>query len=169
MRSIHIISVVGLVAGMAVAPAPAQASGWLPYQSLDGYGNNLAHPDWGRTGSLYGRTARSWYGDGHDSMVDGPNARWVSNRIFSDTVALHTSSQDVFGGVDVFNETQVSQWGWVWGQFLDHDFGMRQGALKSQPHGEPANITVADNDPMETTKPEELPPGTGPTVPGATS
>lgn len=142
----------GLVVSAAVVAGtmPAEARSWLQFQSLDGWGNNLAHPNWGRAGTEYARTAPAWYADGRSTMVDGPNSRYVSNRIFSDTVAFHVPPMDILGGVDVFNETQASQWVWVWGQFLDHTFGMRQGALPSQPHGEAADIATDSSDPMET-------------------
>ena len=42
-----------------------------------------------------------------------PAGRYVSNRIFNDV------------GQNLFSENGVSQWGWAWGQFLDHDFGLR--------------------------------------------
>ena len=44
---------------------------------------------------------------------DGPNARAVSNRIINDA------------NQNVFSERRVTQWGWTWGQFLDHTFGLR--------------------------------------------
>ena len=46
-------------------------------------------------------------------MVAGPPTRYVSNRIFNDV------------GQNLFSENDVSQWGWAWGQFLDHDIGLR--------------------------------------------
>ena len=46
-------------------------------------------------------------------MVGGPPTRYVSNRIFNDV------------GQNLFSENDVSQWGWAWGQFIDHDFGLR--------------------------------------------
>jgi peroxidase len=45
--------------------------------------------------------------------VAGPPARYVSNRTFNDV------------GQNLFSENDVSQWGWAWGQFMDHDFGLR--------------------------------------------
>ncbi len=81
--------------------------------SLDGSGNNVAHPGWGTAGTPYLRLAAPNYADGRGSMVRGPSPRYVSNRIFNDV------------GQNLFSENGVSQWGWAWGQFLDHDFGLR--------------------------------------------
>ena len=55
----------------------------------------------------------------------------MSNRIFNDV------------NQNVFSERAVSQWGNVWGQFLDHTFGLRQE------NGTTANIPFNQNDPME--------------------
>ena len=40
-------------------------------------------------------------------------AAYVSNRIFNDV------------GQNLFSENDISQWGWAWGQFIDHDIGLR--------------------------------------------
>ena len=53
------------------------------------------------------------YADGIGTVKPGPQPRYVSNRIFNDV------------GQNIFSENDVSQWGWVWGQFMDHDFGLR--------------------------------------------
>ncbi|MFC5833396.1 hypothetical protein [Nonomuraea insulae] len=36
----------------------------------------------------------------------------------------------VFNDVDqnIFSERRITQWGFVWGQFLDHTVGLRDGA-----------------------------------------
>jgi hypothetical protein len=100
-------------------------------QSLDGSRNNRAHPEWGKSGTNYSRVAQANYADGHSAMVGGPNTRYVSNRIFNDT------SQNIF------SENRITQWGFVWGQFLDHTIGLRDDA------GETANIPFDANDPLE--------------------
>ncbi len=100
-------------------------------QSLDGRGNNLAHPEWGATGRAYARVAPASYKDGISQLPDGPNVRTVSNRIIAD------------GGQNVFSENNVTQWVWQWGQFMDHVFGLAEGG------GEPANIPFLAGDPLE--------------------
>jgi hypothetical protein len=44
--------------------------------------------------------------------VSGPSPRYISNRIFNDE------------GQNLFSENGETQWGWAWGQFLDHTFGL---------------------------------------------
>src|SRR5262245_3449414 len=82
-------------------------------RTLDGSGNNVAHPAWGQAGTQYLRVAAPDYADGIGQMVTGPSPRYISNRIFNDQ------------GQNLFSENGVSQWGWAWGQFIDHDIGLR--------------------------------------------
>jgi Animal haem peroxidase len=100
-------------------------------QALDGRGNNRDNPDWGRAGTAYTRIAPARYADGRSQPVAGPNTRLVSNRIFNDA------------NQNLFSERGVSQWGFVWGQFLDHTFGLRDEA------GTVANIPFNQADPLE--------------------
>jgi hypothetical protein len=67
----------------------------------------------GDAGTPYLRVAAPSYADGIGAMIAGPSARYVSNRIFNDV------------GQNLFSENGVTQWGWAWGQFLDHDLGLR--------------------------------------------
>ncbi len=64
-------------------------------------------------GTPYVRVAKPNFANGAGRMVTGPSPRYISNRIFNDL------------GQNLFSERNVSQWGWVWGQFLDHTFGLR--------------------------------------------
>jgi hypothetical protein len=82
-------------------------------RSLDGSGNNLAHPAWGKAGTQYARAAAPNYADGIGRLVAGPSPRYISNRVFNDQ------------GQNLFSENDISQWGWAWGQFVDHDIGLR--------------------------------------------
>ena len=100
-------------------------------QALDGRGNNQNNPDWGRAGTQYTRIAPARYADGKGQPVAGPNTRLVSNRIFNDV------------NQNIFSENGISQWGFVWGQFLDHTFGLRDEA------GTVANIPFNQADPLE--------------------
>ena len=117
-------------AAVAVAlalPAAAQAA-----RSLDGHGNNLRHPAWGRAGTQYLRVARPDYADGIGAMVAGPSPRYVSNRVFNDV------------GQNLFSERGMSQWVWAWGQFIDHDIG-----LADETPGESAPMAFDPHDPLE--------------------
>jgi peroxidase len=127
-------------AGTVIAgSAMAQQTPNLPFevQGLDGSGNNVANPTWGRSGNNYSRVANARYADGVGQPVASPNARLVSNRIFNDVRQ------------NLFSERSVTQWGWTWGQFLDHTFGLRLGRAADDPVGEQANIPFNPNDPVE--------------------
>src|SRR5947209_2771319 len=104
----------------------------LAIRSLDGSGNNLHHPNWGAAGVPYLRVAAANYADGVSKLVDGPNARYISNRIFNDL------------GQNLFSENGVSQLGWTWAQFIDHTIGLRD-----ETPGESAPIAFDAHDPLE--------------------
>jgi len=133
-----------LAAGTLIAGSPFASAGLgfevqslfevqsrFEVQSLDGSGNNVAHPEWGKAGTNYIRVAPANYADGHSGVVDGPNVRYISNRVFNDL------------GQNVFSEHRNTQWAWTWAQFLDHTFGLRQD------NGEAANIPFDSKDPLE--------------------
>jgi len=101
-------------------------------RALDGSGNNQRHPEWGRANTLYLRVAPTNYADGISEMATGPSVRYVSNRVFNDV------------GQNIFSKDGVTQWGWVWGQFLDHDFGLRD-----ERPAENAPIGFDQADPLE--------------------
>ncbi len=71
------------------------------------------------------------YADQIGALEGGPSPRYVSNRIFNSL------------GVDLFSARYVSQWGWVWGQFLDHTLGLARTGSGSAP------IPFDPHDPLE--------------------
>jgi hypothetical protein len=101
-------------------------------RTLDGSNNNLANPDWGRANTPYLRVAPANYADGIQAPVGGPAPRRVSNRVFNDVAQ------------NVFSENGVTQWGFAWGQFMDHTFGLRQEA-----GGEIRPLAFDSGDPLE--------------------
>src|SRR4029077_2311442 len=101
-------------------------------RTLDGSGNNRRHADWGQAGTQYARVASTNYADGVGAMTGGPPPRRVSNRIFNDL------------GQNIFSENGISQWGWAWGQFIDHDMDLRD-----ETPGEAAPIPFDSRDPLE--------------------
>ncbi len=111
-------------AGSGAAPPALRA--------LNGSGNNASHPTWGQAGTQYSRVAAPNYADGIGRMVGGPSPRYISNRIFNDV------------GQNLFSENDISQWGWAWGQFLDHDIGLRD-----ETPAEAANMAFAKQDRLE--------------------
>src|SRR3989440_8353352 len=128
IASVAMLAAVGTV--MAVMPNANAALGF-EVQSLDGSGNNVANPTWGKVGTIYPRLAPARYADGKGTPVNGPNVRNISNRVFQDL------------GQNIFSEHRVTQWGWTWAQFLDHTFGLVQGG------NEVANIPFNAGDPLE--------------------
>ncbi len=100
-------------------------------RSIDGSGNNVAHPDWGSVGVDMLRIAPAAYSDGMSSPAgaDRPNPRAISNAVVAQAP-----------GVDVINNRDLSAFIYAWGQFIDHD-------LDLMPTGTtPFNITVPDGD-----------------------
>ena len=116
----------------APAATSAPACRDTAVRTLDGSCNNLANPDWGRTNTAYLRVAAANYADGVARPAAGPDARYVSNRVFNDTAQ------------NLFSENGVTQWGFAWGQFMDHTFGLRQ-----EDGGEDAPIRFNRNDAIE--------------------
>jgi hypothetical protein len=114
-----------------VSATPAQASVPFTIASLDGSNNNTSNPTWGKAGTQYSRVASARYADNKSQPVSGPNARYISNRVFNDSIQ------------NLFSERRITQWGWTWGQFLDHTFGLRDVA------GTTANIPFSSTDTME--------------------
>ncbi len=127
------LGVSAAVAGAAVNDTVPGNTAFATFEarSLDGSGNNKANPQWGAVGQEYLRVGRAHYADGVGAQLNGVNARFISNRIFNDA------------GQNLFSEREVSQWGWLWGQFMDHVFGLAAGGT------EQANIPFNQNDPLE--------------------
>jgi len=90
------------------------------YRTIDGTGNNLTNPTWGSVGEQLSRTTSVSYLDGISvpGGVNRPNPRLISNALFNQDTVFH----------DPLN---LSDFIWVFGQFLDHD------------------ITLVHNDPTE--------------------
>jgi hypothetical protein len=134
-RVLPVTAVAALVTGGIIAIAPS-ASASVPFEveSLDGSGNNVANPNWGKAGQPYPRQGTAHYADGISQPVSGPNARFISNRVINDT------------NVDVFDERRLTQMAWGWGQFLDHTFGLK---AEGGPTATPFNIDFNASDPLE--------------------
>jgi hypothetical protein len=129
--SVVVVVVVGVAGLPGVSTANPGATAMEP-RSLDGKGNAPGHPGWGEAGTQYLRVATPNYADGLSEMVTGPSPRYISNRVFNDV------------GQNLFSENDISQWGWVWGQFVDHDIGLRDGTP-----GESVPIPFDPHDPLE--------------------
>jgi hypothetical protein len=108
-----VLSTILLVLLLPVVGAGSGTADSFASRTLDGSNNNLTHPMWGEAGTPYARVLPANYADGIGKMVPGPSPRYISNRIFNDV------------GQNLFSENDISQWGWAWGQFIDHDIGLR--------------------------------------------
>jgi hypothetical protein len=126
-----LVATLVLLALALAAPSARAALPQFEVRALNDWGNNLAHPEWGSAGSNYVRLAPARYADGTGAMIEGPNPRYVSNRIFNS------------GGQDLFSERNVSQWVWVWGQFVDHTIGHAESGTEEAP------IAFNAEDPLE--------------------
>ena len=129
-----VVATVALAALAATVDARgAQSPIVLPaLRTLDGSANNASHADWGQAGTQYARIADPSYADGKSSMVGGPSARRISNRVFNDA------------GQNIFSDRDMSQWAWAWGQFIDHDMDLRD-----ETPGEPTPMSFDAKDPLE--------------------
>src|ERR1044071_7820791 len=106
-----------IMASELTAPAD-EFKGESEARAMDGSNNNLAHPDWGTPGShLLREASGTHYADGISAMArpTGPSPRAVSNGIFHQ----EGSTPSHLG---------VSDYIWTFGQFLDHDFSLTEGA-----------------------------------------
>ena len=132
LRRYGVLAFIVTIITLAVTTTAGDATTLFAGRSLDGSGNNPIHPQWGGANTLYLRVAPTNYADGISTMPTGPSIRYVSNRIFNDV------------GQNIFSKDGVTQWGWVWGQFVDHDFGLRD-----ERPAENAPIAFDAADPLE--------------------
>lgn len=108
----------------------AQSVDVMTVRTYDGVSNNLDHPDWGAAGTWLRTVTPLTYADSISAPTgtDRPNPREVSNALFSQNGLIN----DPLG---------LSDFCWVWGQFIDHDIGLT-------PDGnEPMMIPVPAGDP----------------------
>ena len=87
------------------------------FRSVDGFGTNPIHAAWGSAGHVLRRVAPVAYADGLDAPAGSsrPSARLISN-------ALCAQANDHL------NTVGATDFVWQWGQFLDHDITLTEGA-----------------------------------------
>ncbi|MEO1567551.1 MAG: peroxidase family protein, partial [Pseudomonadota bacterium] len=102
-------------------------------RTFDGSNNNLDNPDWGATFEHLQRLAPADYADGISDLAgpDRPSARAVSNGV-----------ADQVEGLSLPNTVNGTDFVWQWGQFIDHDLDLTDGAEES------ADILVPAGDPF---------------------
>lgn len=101
--------------------------------SIDGTGNNVDNPELGSTGVELLRLSDAEYADGVSSPAGEDR---VSARVVSNNVAAQSES--------ILNDRNLTDYIWIWGQFLDHDIDLTESA---EPHEE-FNIEVPFGDPL---------------------
>ena len=79
-------------------------------RTIDGSSNNLLNQDWGSAGAELGTITSNGFTDGMNAPggTTRPNPRVISNTLFAQTELLN-------------DPLQLSDFIWVFGQFLDHD------------------------------------------------
>lgn len=92
------------------------------YPSIDGRGNNPENPDWGRTDIELLRLTGYAYEDG---ISDPSGYTRVSAREVSNAVVDQPGS--------IINDRNLTDFIWVWGQFIDHDIDLTEGADPAEP------------------------------------
>ncbi len=85
--------------------------------AIDGSGNNLDHPEWGAVDKPLLRTTTVEYANGQWEPAGGDR---ISPRAISNFVAAQTES--------IPNDRYLTDFVWIWGQFLDHDIDLTEGA-----------------------------------------
>ena len=118
-----------VVAGAGLA-APVLAE----FRTIDGFGNNIVNPNFGRANTPFVRLTPPAYQGGLSIPRGGdpsglPSARAISNAVVAQSGSLP-------------NSHGVSDWFWQWGQFLDHDITL---GLTAEP-AESFNIPVPSGD-----------------------
>ncbi|HRH93715.1 MAG TPA: peroxidase family protein [Candidatus Peribacteria bacterium] len=136
------IAVVSIALGNGIALLPLFSTAQVAppeFRTIDGSGNNVAHPQQGSAGTQLRRDTTASYADGLNSPsgTNRPNARAVSYGIMGN-------------GGDTIDERGLSDMTWTWGQFVDHDLDLSDPAVPDEPF--PIAIPTGDPffDPLST-------------------
>src|SRR5262245_56597141 len=91
------------------------------FRSITGFGNNLANPDLGAANTDLIRIAPAAYADGISapSGANRPGARFISN-----TLSDQTDPTNPDEDLNILNAQALSDYIYVFGQFLDHDLDL---------------------------------------------
>ncbi|MGQ7843122.1 peroxidase family protein [Granulosicoccus sp. 3-233] len=126
-----VLCCIAVVAGASERETPYRES-HRDLQTLDGRDNNRQNPLVGSANTAYARLTPANYADGIAAPAEGPEPRYISNRIFED----HAQN--------LFSENGVTQWAYNWGQFIDHTIGLRGSS------DEALFMAYDESDPLET-------------------
>jgi hypothetical protein len=111
------------------------------FRPISEVGNNVANPNWGAANTDLLRLSPVAYADGVStpSLPNDPSARVVSD-IVNNQNDPNNPGQDIA----TFDQNSLSDFGYVWGQFIDHDMDLTPGGS-----GEFFNIAADPNDPSQ--------------------
>ena len=119
-----------LASVLVFSTALAAAGDW---RTIDGTNNHATDPEMGAAETPLARLAGHMYGDfvSAPAGTDRPSAREISNAV----------ADQVSAGL---NEDGLTDYVWLWGQFLDHDLDLTETASPA----EPFDIEVPRGDPF---------------------
>ncbi len=107
------------------------------FRNIDGSNNNIGKPEMNETDTALTRLTKSDYSDGISAMAgtDRPNPRSISNQVVDQNGSSYTYKL-------------ASDFLWQWGQFLDHDIDLTDGAdpAEKNPIPIPAGDPIFDPD-----------------------
>jgi hypothetical protein len=111
----------------------------LSYRTITGYGNNPYYPTAGQAGTDLVRASPVAYADGISapSLPQDASARAISN-----TLNDQSDPADPTQDVQTVNRNNLTDFGYVWGQFIDHDMDLTPDG------GAAFNIPVDPSDPI---------------------
>lgn len=117
---------------------PTTASSFRP---IDEIGNNTAIKTLGTAGTALLRISPVAYADGisSPSLPNNPSAR-----VLSDILNNQANADDPLEDIETLNGKSLSDYGYVWGQFIDHDMD-----LTTTRSGELLTILADPNDPVQ--------------------
>lgn len=145
-RTLRVFVFFGLICGVAIGAHPLEsivdanaaffANANIEFRTFDGSRNNLTHPDWGQAGTPQARFQVNSYQDGQQKP-------WPLNQGDSPLNPRHLSVQVCKEPTVIFAEGGVSDFVWLWGQFVDHDVVLTPTDSKDPfpiyvPKGDPA-------------------------------
>ncbi len=132
-------------------------SGVTGYRPITEVGNNVNNPNWGTANTDLLRLAQPAYADGvaAPSLANDPSARIVSN-------FLNNQADPSNPGVDLntFDQNSLSDFGYAFGQFMDHDMDLTPDGGASFPIPVPAGDPIGPG-PLPFTR-SQTDPNTGP-------
>ena len=120
-----------IILGSGIIGLGCLSASALGFRTIDGSGNNLTNPDWGKRDTQLRRLIPSDYSDriSMPSGSDRPSARVISSGVSAQFAPMP-------------NSKKLSNWFWQWGQFLDHDLDLTEPEIPL----EPFNIRVPQGD-----------------------